>query len=56
MKEAYVILCALVMGLSMAALALTYLPEADDGAVCDTDTDCMRLCGVPEPRCDGGPQ
>lgn len=39
-----------------AVLADEPRPVPHYEALCDTDSDCMRLCDPADEQCDGGPQ
>ena len=57
---------SLVLWITIAAfaVAVAFAQSEESGAICDTDTDCMRFCpegtaDLPPDHpeyCDGGPQ
>lgn len=59
---AYALVAALIFGAPHVALSLGCDNDGECGtldegeALCDTDTDCMRLCPPDDEECDGGPQ
>ena len=44
----------LIVALVLVLAAWATEPVSD--ALCDTDSDCMRLCPADDAECDGGPQ
>lgn len=49
---------ALLAAVAVIAVAISAVPHPwQDGAGCDTDTDCMeKFCMRPGEPCDGGPE